>query len=54
MMDLLWQSTYSSFHISPKKVMCIHGTNTVRFATEIRSSFGIDAIAPKQGEIIDF
>ena len=40
--------------IRPKKVMCIHGTNTVRFATEIRSSFGIDAIAPKQGEIIDF
>jgi predicted metal-dependent RNase len=38
--------------IRPEKVICIHGDNCERFATELRGR-GFDAIAPKNGDIID-
>lgn len=38
--------------IKPEKVICIHGDNCERFATELRGR-GFDAIAPKNGETID-
>lgn len=38
--------------IKPKKVVCIHGDNCERFATELRGR-GFDAIAPKNGDEID-
>ena len=38
--------------IKPEKVICIHGDNCERFATELRGR-GFDAIAPKNGDIID-
>ena len=38
--------------IRPDKVIAIHGDNCERFATEIRGRFGIDAVAPKIGEIL--
>jgi putative mRNA 3-end processing factor len=38
--------------IKPEKVVCIHGDNCERFATELRGR-GFDAIAPKIGDIID-
>ncbi len=36
--------------IRPNKVFCMHGDYTQKFATEIRSRFGIDAVAPKNGD----
>jgi len=38
--------------IRPEKVICLHGDNCERFATELRGR-GFDAIAPKNGDIID-
>jgi len=38
--------------IKPEKVICIHGDNCERFATELRGR-GFDAVAPKNGDIID-
>lgn len=38
--------------IRPKKVICIHGDNCERFATELRGR-GFDAIAPKMGDMVD-
>jgi len=38
--------------IKPEKVVCIHGDNCERFATELRGR-GFDAVAPKNGDIID-
>jgi putative mRNA 3-end processing factor len=38
--------------IRPEKVICIHGDNCERFATELRGR-GFDAIAPKNGDVID-
>jgi putative mRNA 3-end processing factor len=38
--------------IKPEKVLCIHGDNCERFATELRSR-GFEAIAPKMGDIIE-
>ncbi len=38
--------------INPQKVICLHGDNCERFATELRGR-GFDAIAPKNGDIID-
>lgn len=38
--------------IRPRKVVCIHGDNCERFATELRGR-GFDAIAPKAGDTID-
>ncbi|MFH1229173.1 MAG: MBL fold metallo-hydrolase [Candidatus Aenigmatarchaeota archaeon] len=38
--------------ISPKKVICVHGDNCERFATELRGR-GFDAVAPKMGEEVD-
>ncbi len=39
--------------LSPEKVICIHGDNCERFATELRSRFGVDAVAPNLGEKIE-
>ena len=38
--------------IKPGKVICLHGDNCERFATELRGR-GFDAVAPKNGETID-
>jgi len=38
--------------IRPEKVVCVHGDYTEKFATEIKSRLGIDAIAPKNGETV--
>jgi putative mRNA 3-end processing factor len=38
--------------IKPEKVVCIHGDNCERFATELRGR-GFDATAPKNGDTID-
>jgi len=38
--------------IRPEKIICLHGDNCERFATELRGR-GFDAIAPKNGDIID-
>jgi putative mRNA 3-end processing factor len=38
--------------IRPEKVICLHGDNCERFATELRGR-GFDAIAPKNGDVID-
>jgi len=38
--------------IRPEKVVCVHGEYCEKFATEIKSRFGIDAIAPKDGDVI--
>ncbi len=39
--------------VRPKRVVAIHGDNCQRFATEVRGRFGIDAIAPKNGDEIE-
>jgi putative mRNA 3-end processing factor len=36
--------------ISPKKVICVHGDNTPKFAKEIKEKLNIEALAPKMGE----
>ncbi len=39
--------------IRPKKLICMHGEYPQKFAVEMKSRFGIDAIAPKNGEVIN-
>jgi len=39
--------------IAPKKVICVHGENTKKFAVEIREKLEIEAIAPKIGEFVE-
>ena len=39
--------------LRPKKVLCMHGTHCQRFAMELKSQLGIDAFAPKQGEVVE-
>lgn len=39
--------------LMPKKVVCIHGDHSQRFATELKGRFGIEAIAPKNGDVIE-
>ncbi len=39
-------------NIRPKQVVCMHGDYCDRFATELKSRFGIDAIAPHIGDEI--
>jgi len=39
--------------ISPKKVICVHGDNTKKFAMEITKKLKIEASAPKIGESIE-
>ena len=39
--------------LRPKKVMCIHGAHCQRFAMELKSQLSIDAIAPKQGAVVE-
>jgi len=39
-------------NVKPSKVLCVHGDNCQRFATEIRGRFGIPASAPKNGDKI--
>ena len=36
----------------PERVVCMHGENAQRFATELKSRYGVDAIAPKNGEVL--
>ncbi len=38
--------------IKPKKVIVIHGEYCEKFATELKGRFGIQAIAPKNGDIV--
>ncbi len=38
--------------LRPEKVICMHGDNCQRFATELKNRFGVDAIAPTNGEIL--
>ena len=37
--------------VNPEKVFCVHGDNTVRFATELRNDYGFDAVSPKDERI---
>jgi putative mRNA 3-end processing factor len=39
--------------IRPEKVVCLHGEYCEKFATEINSRFGIKAIAPKMGVVVN-
>lgn len=39
--------------LRPKKAICIHGDHSQRFATELRGRFSIDAIAPKNGDVLE-
>lgn len=39
--------------LRPKKVMCIHGAHCQRFAMELKSQLSIDAVAPKQGAVVE-
>ena len=36
--------------IKPKKVVCVHGDKCAEFAREIEREFGIETMAPKEGE----
>jgi len=38
--------------INPRKILCLHGDHCERFAEELREK-GFDAIAPKNGDVID-
>jgi putative mRNA 3-end processing factor len=38
--------------VNPKKAICMHGDYCEKFATEIKSRYGINAIAPKTGDTI--
>ncbi|MEM2874217.1 MAG: MBL fold metallo-hydrolase [Candidatus Nanoarchaeia archaeon] len=38
--------------VRPEKVICMHGEYCEKFATELKSRFGVDAIAPKIGDTI--
>jgi putative mRNA 3-end processing factor len=38
--------------IRPKQVICMHGDQCERFATELRSRFSIEAVAPKPNEVL--
>ncbi len=40
--------------LRPKNIVCIHGTNCQRFATEMKGQFGIKTFAPKNGEVLEF
>lgn len=39
--------------LRPEKIICMHGDNCERFATELKSRFGVDAIAPKIGDVLE-
>lgn len=39
--------------ISPKKVICVHGSNTPKFAKEITNQLGIEAFAPEMGDSLE-
>jgi putative mRNA 3-end processing factor len=38
--------------VRPEKVVCVHGEYCQKFATELKSRYAIDAVAPYQGDII--
>lgn len=38
--------------VNPKKVICMHGDYCEKFATEIKSRYGINAVAPKTGDVL--
>jgi len=37
---------------NPKQVLCVHGDKCKEFASDVEEHFGIDAFAPKNGEVI--
>jgi putative mRNA 3-end processing factor len=39
--------------VNPKKVICVHGDHTRKFAREIREILGIEAIAPRIDEKVE-
>lgn len=40
-------------NVRPKKVICVHGEHTKKFADDIGSKFGIEALAPKNGDVLE-
>ena len=40
-------------NIRPKKVICVHGEHTRKFADDVGSRFGIEALAPKNGDVLE-
>ena len=38
--------------IRPEKVVCVHGDYTEKFATDLKGRFGVNAIAPKNGDVV--
>ncbi|MCK4429409.1 MAG: MBL fold metallo-hydrolase [Candidatus Aenigmarchaeota archaeon] len=39
--------------IAPEKVICVHGSNTQKFAKEIKNKLNIEALAPEAGESVE-
>ena len=39
--------------IRPKQVICMHGDQCQRFATELKGRFNIEGLAPKPGDVIE-
>ncbi len=39
--------------LSPKKVICVHGDNTIKFAEEIKEKLNIETLAPKIGDRVE-
>lgn len=39
--------------VSPEKVVCMHGDNCEKFAEELKREHGFDAVAPKNGDILN-
>ncbi|MBI3190115.1 hypothetical protein HYZ41_00265 [archaeon] len=37
---------------NPKQIICVHGDNCKKFAAELEEHFGIEAFAPKNGEVV--
>jgi len=37
----------------PEKIICVHGDQCERFATELKGRFAVDAIAPKIGDVVE-
>jgi putative mRNA 3-end processing factor len=40
-------------HVKPKTVICVHGDNTKKFAEEVRDDLKIEAIAPRNGDVLE-
>src|SRR3989344_4580649 len=37
----------------PEKIICVHGDQCERFATELKGRFAVDAIAPRLGDVLE-